>query len=261
MTSNTYINNWIEKVKEIVKPKEVVWIDGSDEQLEKLRKQACERGEIIKLNSQKHPGCYLRRSDVNDVARAEDRTFICTKTPYEAGPTNNWWEPKLAYEKVLNIAKDSYLGKTMYIIPYSMGILNSKFARFGIELTDSIYAVLNMAIMTRVSLKVLDYIGESNNWVKGLHCSCDLNAENRYVCHFPEDNTIISVNSEYGGNVLLGKKCFALRIASFIGRKENWLAEHMLILGIERPGKETKYICAAFPSACGKTNLAMLVPQ
>ncbi len=260
MTNNKSIINWIEKMKEIVKPDKIVWIDGSEVQLEELRKQACKEGEIIKLNFEKHPGCYLRRSALNDVARAEDRTFICTKTQWEAGPTNNWWEPKLAYEKVLSIAKDSYRGKTMYIVPYSMGIFDSKFSRFGIELTDSIYAVLNMVIMTRVSGKVLDYIGQSETWVRGLHCSCNLDAENRYVCHFPEDNTIISVNSGYGGNVLLGKKCFALRIASFLGRKEKWLAEHMLILGIERPGKETKYICAAFPSACGKTNLAMLVP-
>jgi len=260
MTTNKSIINWIEKMREIVKPDKIVWINGSEEQLEELRKQACEEGEIIKLNFKKHPGCYLRRSALNDVARAEDRTFICTKTQQEAGPTNNWWEPGLAYEKVLGIAKDSYRGKTMYVVPYSMGILDSKFSRFGIELTDSIYAVLNMVIMTRVSIKVLDYIGQSETWVRGLHCSCNLDAENRYVCHFPEDNTIISVNSGYGGNVLLGKKCFALRIASFLGRKEKWLAEHMLILGIERPGKETKYICAAFPSACGKTNLAMLVP-
>lgn len=260
MTDNQSVIKWIEEMKDIVKPDKVVWIDGSEEQLEALRKEACDKGEITKLNQDKHPGCYLRRSAHNDVARAEDRTFICTKTKEEAGPTNNWWEPKEAYKKLYEIAKDSYKGKTMYIIPYSMGIPGSKFAKIGIELTDSIYATLNMAIMTRVGNEVLEKLGNSNNWVRGLHCSCDINAEKRYVCHFPEDNTIISVNSGYGGNVLLGKKCFALRVASFQGKREKWLAEHMLIVGIERPDGETKYICAAFPSACGKTNLAMLIP-
>ena len=260
MTTNKYILDWIEKMKEIVKPDAVVWIDGSEKQLEQLRKEACENGQIIKLNPEIHPGCYLHRSAPNDVARAEDRTYICTNTKEEAGNTNNWWEPEFAYKKLYGIAKDSYKGKTMYVIPYAMGMLNSEFSKFGVELTDSIYTVLNMAIMTRVTKEVFDHIGNSDNWVRGLHCSCDIDEEQRYVCHFPQDKTIISVNSGYGGNVLLGKKCFALRIASFMGRNEKWLAEHMLILGIERPGKETKYICAAFPSACGKTNLAMLIP-
>ncbi len=260
MTTNKYILDWIEKMKEIVKPDAVVWIDGSEKQLEQLRKEACENGQIIKLNPEIHPGCYLHRSAPNDVARAEDRTYICTNTKEEAGNTNNWWEPEFAYKKLYGIAKDSYKGKTMYVIPYAMGMLNSEFSKFGVELTDSIYTVLNMAIMTRVTKEVFNHIGNSDNWVRGLHCSCDIDEEQRYVCHFPQDKTIISVNSGYGGNVLLGKKCFALRIASFMGRNEKWLAEHMLILGIERPGKETKYICAAFPSACGKTNLAMLIP-
>ena len=260
MTTNKYILDWIEKMKEIVKPDAVVWIDGSEKQLEQLRKEACENGQIIKLNPEIHPGCYLHRSAPNDVARAEDRTYICTNTKEEAGNTNNWWEPEFAYKKLYGIAKDSYKGKTMYVIPYAMGMLNSEFSKFGVELTDSIYTVLNMAIMTRVTKEVFNHIGDSDNWVRGLHCSCDIDEEQRYVCHFPQDKTIISVNSGYGGNVLLGKKCFALRIASFMGRNEKWLAEHMLILGIERPGKETKYICAAFPSACGKTNLAMLIP-
>ncbi len=260
MTSNKGVLKWIEKVKQIVNPDFVVWIDGSEFQLEKLREQACKTGEMVKLNQEKLPGCYLHRTALNDVARTESRTFICTKTKDEAGPTNNWCEPKEAYDKLYSIAKNSYKGKTMYIIPYSMGMLESKFSKIGIEITDSIYTVLNMAIMTRIGKKVLDFLGNSDDWVKGLHCSCDINEEKRYVCHFPEDKSIISVNSAYGGNVLLGKKCFALRIASFLGRKEKWLAEHMLILGIQKPNGETKYICAAFPSACGKTNLAMLIP-
>ena len=260
MTDNKSILEWIDKIKQIVTPDKIVWIDGSEEQLESLRQEACETGEMIKLNSEKLPGCYLHRTNPNDVARTESRTFICTKTRDEAGPTNNWWEPEYAYEKLYGIAKNSYKGKTMYIIPYSMGMLESEFSKIGVEITDSIYTVLNMAIMTRIGKKVLDYLGNSEKWVKGLHCSCDVDEEKRYVCHFPQDNSIISVNSAYGGNVLLGKKCFALRIASFLGRKEKWLAEHMLILGIQKPNGETKYICAAFPSACGKTNLAMLIP-
>ena len=260
MTENKYVITWIEYMQSIVKPEKVVWITGEEEQLEELRKEACEKGEIIKLNQEKRPGCYLRRTAHNDVARAEDRTFICTKLKEDAGPTNNWLKPEVAYKRLYKIAKNSYKGKTMYIIPYAMGILDSEFCKIGIELTDSIYTVLNMAIMTRVGKDVLKKLGEGDNWVRGLHASCELDEKKRYVCHFPEDKTIISVNSGYGGNVLLGKKCFALRIASYMARKEMWLAEHMLILGIEKPNGETKYICAAFPSACGKTNLAMLIP-
>ncbi len=260
MTENKHLLNWITDMSEIVKPDNIVWIDGSEEQLESLRKKACENGEIIKLNAEKMPGCYLHRTNPNDVARTESRTFICTKNKHDAGPTNNWWESSYAYDKLYTIAKNSCKGKTMYVIPYSMGMIDSKFSKIGVELTDSIYTVLNMAIMTRVGKDVLKTLGNSNDWVRGLHCSCNIDEENRYVCHFPEDNTIISVNSAYGGNILLGKKCFALRIASVLGKKEKWLAEHMLILGIEKPNGETKYICAAFPSACGKTNLAMLVP-
>ena len=261
MTQNPTVLKWIEEMTELVNPDNVVWIDGSEEQLDELRKKACKSGEMIKLNQEKLPGCYLHRTAVNDVARVEDRTFICSRQKEAAGPTNNWWNPSEAYEKLYSIAKNSYKGRTMYVIPYSMGPIGSKFSKIGIELTDSIYVVLNMAIMTRVGKKVIDTLGPtSNDWVRGLHCRCDIDAENRYICHFPEDNTIISVNSGYGGNVLLGKKCFALRIASFLGQKEGWMAEHMLILGIENPKGETKYVAAAFPSACGKTNLAMLIP-
>ncbi len=260
MTENKYVLEWIEKMKNLVNPDNIVWIDGSEEQLESLRKEACTAGELIKLNQEKLPGCYLHRTAVNDVARVEDRTFICSRKEEDAGPTNNWWDPKEAYEKLYSIAEDSYKGRTMYVIPYSMGPVGSPLSKIGIELTDSIYVVLNMAIMTRVGKSVLETLGDSNDWVRGLHCKCDIDPENRYICHFPEDYTIISVNSGYGGNVLLGKKCFALRIASYLGKKEGWMAEHMLILGIENPKGEIKYISAAFPSACGKTNLAMLIP-
>ncbi len=258
-TNNKSVLEWLEDKLALVNPDKVVWIDGSDEQIEALRAEACSTGEMIKLNQELLPDCYLHRTAVNDVARVEGRTFICAETKEEAGPTNNWMDPKEAYEMLYGIAKDSYKGRTAYIIPYSMGPVGSEFSKAGIELTDSIYVVLNMCIMTRVGFNVLEALGDSNDWVRGLHCRCDIDEEKRYICHFPQDNTIISVNSGYGGNVLLGKKCFALRIASNQGRKEGWMAEHMLILGIEKPDGEVKYICAAFPSACGKTNLAMLI--
>ena len=260
MTANVTINKWLEEMKELLTPDSVVWIDGSEEQIEALRAEACAIGELHKLNQEKLPGCYLHRTNPNDVARVEDRTFICTTTKEEAGPTNNWCDPNEMYEKLYKIAKGSYKGKTMYVIPYSMGPIGSPIAKVGIEVTDSIYVVLNMVIMTRVSPKVLEVLGDSNDWVRGLHSRCDIDPEKRYICHFPQDNTIISVNSGYGGNVLLGKKCFALRIASYQGWKEGWMAEHMLILGLQNPKGEVKYIAAAFPSACGKTNLAMLIP-
>ena len=260
MTNNKSVLAWLDEMKELVTPDEVVWIDGSEEQLESLRKQACETGEMIKLNEEKLPGCYLHRTAVNDVARVEGRTFICSRKEEDCGPTNHWMEPQAAYKMLFDIARGSYKGRTMYVIPYSMGPIGSPLAKIGLEVTDSIYVVLNMAIMTRVGQAVLDVLGDSEDWVKGLHCKCDIDEEKRYICHFPEDNYIISVNSGYGGNVLLGKKCFALRIASYLGKNEGWMAEHMLILGIENPQGEVKYVTAAFPSACGKTNLAMLIP-
>ncbi len=260
MTSNKSVLSWINEKVELVKPEKIVWIDGSEEQIEALRAEACSTGEMIKLNQELLPDCYLHRTAVNDVARVEGRTFICAPTKEEAGPTNNWMDPAEAYEMLYAIAKDSYKGRTMYVIPYSMGPVGSKSSKIGIELTDSIYVVLNMAIMTRVGKDVLEALGDSDDWVRGLHCKCDIDEEKRYICHFPQDNTIISVNSGYGGNVLLGKKCFALRIASYQGKSEGWQAEHMLILGLQKPNGEIKYICAAFPSACGKTNLAMLIP-
>ena len=260
MTQNKSVLKWIDEVKALLTPDQVVWVDGSEKQIAELRELAVELGELEKLNQEKLPGCYLHRTNPNDVARVEDRTFICTTKREDAGPTNNWCDPKEMYEKLYDIARGSMKGKTMYIIPFSMGPIGSPLAKIGIEVTDSVYVVLNMIIMTRVSLKCLDVLGDSNDWVRGLHSRCDVDPEKRYICQFPEDNTIISVNSGYGGNVLLGKKCFALRIASYQGWKEGWMAEHMLILGIENPQGEVKYVAAAFPSACGKTNLAMMIP-
>ena len=260
MTTNKSVLAWIDEMKELLCPDEVVWIDGSKEQIEALRAEACSTGELIKLNQDLLPECYLHRTKVNDVARVEDRTFICSKNEEDAGPTNNWKEPQEAYKMLFDIARGSYKGRTMYVIPYSMGPVGSPLAEIGFEVTDSIYVVLNMAIMTRVGKNVAETLGDSENWIKGLHSRCDIDPENRYICHFPEDNYIISVNSGYGGNVLLGKKCFALRIASYLGKNNEWMAEHMLILGIQNPQGEIKYVAAAFPSACGKTNLAMLIP-
>ena len=260
MTNNKSVLAWLEEMKALLTPDEIVWVDGSDAQREELRQLAVELGELTKLDQDKLPGCYLHRTNPNDVARVEDRTFICTSTKEMAGPTNNWCDPKEMYEKLYDIARGSYKGRTMYIIPYSMGPIGSPLAKIGVEITDSVYVVLNMLIMTRVSPEVWTVLGDSNDWVRGLHSRCDVDPEKRYICHFPEDNTIISVNSGYGGNVLLGKKCFALRIASFQGWKEGWMAEHMLILGLQNPKGEVHYIAAAFPSACGKTNLAMLIP-
>ena len=260
MTENKHILDWINEMAAMTQPDKIVWIDGSDEQTEALREEACSTGEIIKLNQDLLPNCYLHRTAVNDVARVEGRTFICTSKKEDAGNINNWMAPAECYEKLSKLYRGSMKGRTMYVIPYSMGQVGSSFAKYGIELTDSIYVVLNMLIMTRAGAHVLEAMGDSPDFIKGLHAKADIDEENRYICHFPEDNTIWSVNSGYGGNVLLGKKCFALRIASYLGRKEGWMAEHMLILGLENPQGEIKYISAAFPSACGKTNLAMLIP-
>ncbi len=260
MTNNKKVLTWLEEMKALCKPANVVWIDGSEAQLEELRAEAVSTCEMIKLNQEKLPGCYYHRTAPNDVARVEDRTYICTETEEEAGPINNWMAPAEMYAKLNALYDGSMEGRTMYVIPYSMGPVGSPFSKIGIELTDSIYVVLNMDIMTRVGNDVLDALGEDGDFVKCLHAKKDVNPDERYIVHFPQDNTIMSVNSAYGGNVLLGKKCFALRIASYQGMKEGWMAEHMLILGLENPQGEVKYICAAFPSACGKTNLAMLIP-
>ncbi|MBQ9986143.1 MAG: phosphoenolpyruvate carboxykinase (GTP), partial [Oscillospiraceae bacterium] len=260
LTTNKYVNDWVKEITELVKPDSVVWIDGSEEQLEALRAEACATGEMIKLNQEKLPGCYLHRTAIDDVARVEDRTFICAPTKEEAGATNNWMDPAEMYAKLTKLYDGSMKGRTMYVLPFSMGVVGSPFAKAGIEITDSIYVVLNMKIMTRIGKAVLDNLGDSADFVHGLHSRATMNPEERYIVQFPQDNTIWSINSGYGGNVLLGKKCFALRIASYQGRNEGWLAEHMLILGVKAPNGEKKYIAAAFPSACGKTNLAMLIP-
>ena len=260
MTNNKYVLDWVNEMAALTTPDKIVWIDGSEEQTDALRREAVSTGEIIELNQEKLPGCYLHRTSINDVARVEGRTFICTKKKEDVGATNNWMESGECYEKLGKLFRGSMKGRTMYVIPYSMGVVGSDFAKTGIELTDSIYVVLNMLIMTRAGQYVLDNLGNRSDFIKGLHSKAQLDEENRYICHFPEDNTIWSINSCYGGNVLLGKKCFALRIASYLGRKEGWLAEHMLILGVEYPNGEIHYVSAAFPSACGKTNLAMLIP-
>ncbi len=260
MTNNKAVLAWLDEMVEMCQPAKVTWIDGSEEQLEALRAEAVSTGEIIKLNEEKLPGCYYHRTAENDVARVEDRTFICTPTKEEAGPINNWMAPDEMYAKLKALYKGSMQGREMYVIPYSMGPVGSPFSKIGIELTDSIYVVLNMAIMTRVGKAVIDQLGDDADFVKCLHAKKDVNPDDRYIVQFPQDKTIWSINSAYGGNVLLGKKCFALRIASYLGMQEGWMAEHMLILGLENPQGEVNYICAAFPSACGKTNLAMLIP-
>ena len=261
MTNNKNVLNWIEEMKALVKPDKVVWIDGSEEQLKELRDLSISIGEMEELNEEKLPGCLLHRTAVNDVARVEGRTYICSRNKEDAGPTNNWEDPQVMYEKLKKLYDGCMQGRTMYVIPYCMGPIGSPFSKVGVELTDSTYVVLNMDIMTRMGQAAFDQLGdESNDFVRGLHTKAKLEEENRYIVHFPEDNAIWSINSGYGGNVLLGKKCFALRIASYQAKMEGWMAEHMLILGLENPQGEIKYVCAAFPSACGKTNLAMLIP-
>lgn len=259
-TKNKKVIAFVEESAKLACPDNIVWIDGSEEQLAALRKEACATGEMIELNQEKLPGCYYHRTAQNDVARVEDRTFICCREKENAGPTNNWMDPKEAYAMCADIARGKMKGRTMYVIPYSMGVVGSPFSKIGVEVTDSIYVVLNMAIMTRVGLNCYEQLGEDGDFIKGFHAKCDVDPEKRYIMHFPEDDTIISVNSAYGGNVLLGKKCFALRIASYLGKTEGWMAEHMLILGVTFPDGKKKYLAAAFPSACGKTNLAMLIP-
>ncbi len=259
-TENQKVLDFVKDSAELAQPDKIVWIDGSEAQIDALREEACSTGEMLRLNQEKLPGCYYHRTAENDVARVEARTFICCRNEKDAGPTNYWMDPKEAYPMLREIARGKMKGRTMYVIPYSMGVVGSPFSRIGIEVTDSIYVVLNMCIMTRVGLNCLEALGKDGDFVKGFHAKCDIDPEKRYIMHFPEDDTIISVNSGYGGNVLLGKKCFALRIASYLGRQEGWMAEHMLILGVTYPDGTKKYVAAAFPSACGKTNLAMLIP-
>ena len=261
LTNNANVLKWVDEMVALTKPDKVVWIDGSKEQLDALRKEAVATGEMIELNQEKLPGCLYHRTKPNDVARVEDRTFICTRNKEDAGPTNNWMDPQEMYAKLTPMYDGVMKGRTMYVIPYSMGPIGSPLAKVGVEVTDSIYVVLNMEIMTRMGKDAFENLGEtSDDFVRCLHSKADVDPEGRYIVQFPEDNAIWSINSAYGGNVLLGKKCFALRIASFQGKNEGWMAEHMLILGVKKPNGDVKYITAAFPSACGKTNLAMLIP-
>jgi len=255
----------------LCQPLDIVWIDGSDEQRKRLEKEAILNGELIQLNQEKLPGCFLHRTAIDDVARTEHLTFICTRKKRDAGPNNNWMPARLAYQKARTIFKGAMSGRTMYVIPFSMGPVGSPFSKIGVELTDSRYVVLNMLIMARAGEAVLRQLEKDDEFTptpkslvwgftRCLHSKAQLDINKRLILHFPEDNTIWSVGSGYGGNVLLGKKCLSLRIASFIARKEKWLAEHMLIMGVEEPNGHIEYIAAAFPSACGKTNLAMLLP-
>ncbi|MCL2001075.1 MAG: phosphoenolpyruvate carboxykinase (GTP) [Planctomycetes bacterium] len=257
---NREIQRWVKEMAQMCKPDRIYWCDGSEEERERLTREALSTGELIELDQELLPGCYYHRTALNDVARTENLTFVCTENKEDATPGNNWKPREEGYKETREYFRDSMVGRTMYVVPFSMGPVGSPFAKYGVELTDSIYVVLNMRIMTRMGQKVLDAIGKDGEFTRCLHSKAQLDLEKRRIMHFPEDNTIWSVNSGYGGNVLLGKKCLALRIASWLGKKEGWLAEHMLILGIEEPGGHTEYIAAAFPSACGKTNLAMLVP-
>jgi phosphoenolpyruvate carboxykinase (GTP) len=251
---------WVADCARLTQPDKIVWCDGSPGERERLLAEAVKTGVLIPLNPRKRPGCYLHRSNPNDVARTEQVTFICTPTAHDAGVTNNWMAPDEAYRKLGGMLEGSMRGRTMYVVPYVMGPVGSPYAKVGIEITDSIYVALSMGVMTRMGAGALDMLGDSDDFNRGLHCTLDLNPDRRFICHFPQHNTIWSVGSGYGGNALLSKKCFALRIASWLGRNEGWFAEHMLIVGVRNPEGHTRYIAAAFPSACGKTNLAMLQP-
>jgi phosphoenolpyruvate carboxykinase (GTP) len=260
VTQHRKLREWVEEMARLCEPDRVVWIDGSEEEKDRLTEEAAAAGEVVLLNQEKLPGCLYHRTALNDVARTEDLTYICTTLPEDAGPTNNWMSPEEGYRRAGEIFKGAMRGRTMYVIPFSMGPVGSPFSKIGVELTDSIYVVLNMRIMTHIGNPVVKQLGAGGEFTRCLHSKADLDLKRRLILHFPEDNTIWSVGSGYGGNVLLGKKCLALRIASYLGKREGWLAEHMLIMGVESPRGQVEYIAAAFPSACGKTNLAMLLP-
>ena len=259
-TKHAQLKIWVIEMAEMCQPDNIVWCDGSEEEKKRLEQEAVSTGELVELNQEKWPGCFFHRTAANDVARTEHLTFICTSTKKMAGPTNNWMLPEEGYRKAGDIFNGSMRGRTMYVVPFSMGPVGSPFSKIGIELTDSIYVVLNMRIMAHIGDTVLKKLGMQGKFTKCLHGKADLDDKRRFILHFPEDNAIWSVGSGYGGNVLLGKKCLALRIASFLAKSEGWLAEHMLIMGVEDPSGHIRYIAAAFPSACGKTNLAMLIP-
>ncbi|MFI5395153.1 MAG: phosphoenolpyruvate carboxykinase (GTP) [Candidatus Binatia bacterium] len=256
----TPLEQWVNESAEITRPNNVYWCDGSEAEYQRLVAGMLSTGTLIELNQKEYPGCYLHRSDPSDVARTEHLTFVCASQKEDAGPNNNWMLPAEAKEKVGKLFAGAMKGRTMYVVPYIMGPVTSPYSQIGVEITDSPYVAASMRIMTRMGRAALDRLGASDNYVKGLHSLGDLSPERRFILHFPEERLIWSVGSGYGGNALLGKKCFALRLGSQMARQEGWLAEHMLILGIEEPNGRTTYIAAAFPSACGKTNLAMLVP-
>ena len=260
MTEHPKVKRFVDEAAKLCQPDRVVWIDGSEEERKRLEEEAVRSGELLRLDQQKHPGSLYHRTSVTDVARTEDDTYICTKKKEDAGATNHWMAPEEGYRKAGAIFQASMKGRTMYVIPFSMGPVGSPFAKIGIQVTDSIYVVLNMRIMTRIGKRVLDALGTSGEFTQCMHGKADLNPKRRLILQFPEDNTIWSVGSGYGGNALLGKKCLSLRIASWLAKQEGWFAEHMLILGVEDKKGNVEYITAAFPSACGKTNLAMLIP-
>ncbi len=259
-TQNAALQKWVEEVSKLTKPDQIYWCDGSEEEYQQLIQEMNATGSLLELNQESYPNCYLHRSDPSDVARVEHLTFICTDDKEDVGPNNHWMEPGEAHEKMRALYDGCMQGRTMYVIPYCMGPVKSPYARCGVEITDSPYVVINMKLMTRMGKDALERIEREGQFVKGLHSIGDLNPDRRFIMHFPEELEIMSFGSGYGGNALLGKKCHALRIASWQARQEGWLAEHMLIVEIENPEGEKHYIAAAFPSACGKTNLAMLIP-
>ncbi len=254
----TPLENWVEEAARLTKPAKIAWCDGTEQENQRLADEMLRDGTYLGLNPKTYPNCYLHRSNPNDVARTEGVTFICTRTKDEAGPTNNWMAPEDAKQKVRPLFDGAMKGRTMYVVPYILGPAASPYSKVGVEITDSPYVVASMRIMSRMGKVALERLGSSSDFVPGLHSLGDLNPERRFILHFPEERLIWSIGSGYGGNALLGKKCFALRIASWMAREQNWMAEHMLILGLEDPGGKVTYMCAAFPSACGKTNLALM---
>jgi phosphoenolpyruvate carboxykinase (GTP) len=259
-TTNPHVLRFVQETIDLCKPDNVYWCDGSEAEKKALTEEAVAKGILLKLNEEKLPGCYYHRSSSNDVARVEQLTFICTENSDDAGPTNNWAAPKDMYAKLNGLLSGAMKGRTLYVVPYLMGPLGSPLTKVGIELTDSIYVVLSMRVMTRMGVQAYKQLGDGDEVNRGIHSMLDINPDRRYIAHFPQDNKIISVGSNYGGNVLLGKKCLALRMGAYLGSKQGWMAEHMLILCVESPTGEKTYVAAAFPSACGKTNFAMLVP-